>query len=178
MSSFFFFFPLRLKLPNLYPWVSPQLLSSTRGEQRSSRSPQAPRSLTSSCRVRTSWIYPQIPRGLLTFQKHESCFYPARSSRRRDRDGLHHRNVWRVSNGENPAVPHARRHLSGRVPTDCTLRLALFGALSECAVLLFHSFPSIRAAGKVKPCTSTQKEPSDRRDSSLSLRGKSAAQHL
>ena len=46
---------VRLKLPNWCPWDSPQLLSSTRGEQRSSRSPQAPRSSINSCRVRTSF---------------------------------------------------------------------------------------------------------------------------
>lgn len=124
-------------------------------------------------------------------RRQESCFYRARSSHRWDRDGLHHWNVWRVPNGENPAVPHARCHLSGRVQTDRTEHslcqnspdqvlslLALFVALSECNVLPFHSCPLIRAVGKVKPCTSTQKEPSDQRDSSLWLRGNSAAQRL
>lgn len=42
---------LRRRLPNWCRWVSPRPRSSTRGELRSSRSPRAPRSWTSSCRV-------------------------------------------------------------------------------------------------------------------------------
>lgn len=44
-------FFLRLRLPNWCRWVLPRQQSSTRGELRSSRSPLAPRSWTSSCRV-------------------------------------------------------------------------------------------------------------------------------
>lgn len=44
---------VRLKLPNWCRWVSLQPQSSTRGEPRSFRSPQAPRSWTNCCRVGT-----------------------------------------------------------------------------------------------------------------------------
>lgn len=37
------------------------------------------------------------------------------SSCRWHRDGLHHRDVWRVSHRKDTAVPHTSCHLSGRV---------------------------------------------------------------
>lgn len=165
----FSLFHSRLKLPNLCPWASPQQLSSTRGEQKLSRSLQAPRSWTSSCRVGVAQQYAlmsaadalnasvsQWPRVLLVVL----C--------RGNWDGLHHRNVRRVSNWEDPVVPHTCCHLSGSVVNF--LLICCFKRFSLSS-LLFHSCPLIRVVVKVKPCTLTQKEPSDPSDSSLLLRG-------
>lgn len=171
---FFFSFALfhsRPKLPNLCPWASPQQLSSTRGEQKLSRSLQAPRSWTSSCRVGVAQQYTlmsaadthnasvgQWIRVLLVVL----C--------RGNWDGLYHRDVRRVSNREDPVVPHTCCHLSGSVMMNFLL-ICCFKIFSLTRSLSFCSCPLIRVVVKVKPCTLTQKELLDPRDFSLLLRG-------
>lgn len=107
-----------VKLPNLCPWVSPQQQSSTRGEQKLFRSPPAPRSWTNSCRVCTVRKSTSIITADVVYVWH---VWPMRIGLavlcRWNWDGLHHRDVWRVSNREDPIVPHTCCHLSGRVKT-------------------------------------------------------------
>lgn len=101
--------PLRAKLPNLCPWVSPQQPSSTRGEQRLFRFQQAPRSLTNSCKVGTSCKC--IP----VYQRSMRWLSSTDILGRWDWDRLHHGDVRRVSNWKDPVVPHTCCHMSGRV---------------------------------------------------------------
>lgn len=171
LNCCFFLSHSRPKLPNLCPWASPQQLSSTRGEQKLSRSLQAPRSWTSSCRVGVAQKYTLISAAdALNASVGQWPWVLLVVLCRGNWDRLHHRNVRRVSNWEDPVVPHTCCHLSGGAIMNFLL-ICCFKRFSLTRSLLFHSCPLIRVVVKVKPCTLTPKEPSDQRDSWLLLRG-------
>lgn len=92
-------------------------------------------------------------------------------------DGLHHRDVRRVSDREDPVVPHACCHLPGSVKIKFPL-MCCFKRFPFTWSLLFHSCPLIRVVVKERPCTSTQKEHSDPRDSLLLQRGEFLAKQI
>lgn len=170
-SHDYFFLHSRLKLPSLCPWVSPQQPSSTRGEQKLFRSRPAPRSWTNSCRVGTA-RNPQWSSLLIWLMR--ELFDEQELGLRFFAGGIETGSITEMF-GE---FRTGKTQLCHTLAVTCqvvlrwrSIELHRYKRFSLTRSLLFHSCLLIRVVVKVKPCTLTQKEPSDQRGYSLLPRG-------